>query len=161
MRDFGEMVYQDEGIRREKLEAERMEKEKEKEELEALKKNQNARERAMLLMKEKAKLVEPMFRARGVQLEKEEEEVKICLDPEQYADIAFRLMEIQEYEGAKIWCDRALENYPEVLSSYQCKMKLLFILEDKQGFLDTLKQLKKSGIVINNETLEMIRVFQW
>jgi hypothetical protein len=39
-------------------------------------------------------------------------------------------------------------------------MKLLYLEEDREGFLDMLGRLKKSGITMDNENMEMIRLFQ-
>jgi tetratricopeptide (TPR) repeat protein len=77
-----------------------------------------------------------------------------------YSGVAQRLMEIGDYDKAGIWCDRAMEKYPWELSSYQCKLKLLYLREDREGFLDMLRRLKKSGITLDNESMEMIRMFE-
>jgi hypothetical protein len=74
--------------------------------------------------------------------------------------LAQRLMETGNMKKARIWCDRAMDRFPEELSSYQCKMKLLYLEEDREGFLDMLGRLKKSGITMDNENMEMIRLFQ-
>jgi hypothetical protein len=153
MTETGEIVYQDELKRQEKID---------EEDIETLKEEQNEKEvdKTLNLVKEKAKLLEPMFRARGVKLVEEETTKQIALNANQYASIALRLMESKDYLSARVWCERALHEFPKVLSSYQCMMKLLFIVEDKEAFLNILQQLKESGITIDSETLEMIRVFQ-
>ncbi len=77
-----------------------------------------------------------------------------------YGMVTMRLTEAGAYEKAWVWCDRAMEEYPRDLISYQCRLRLLFETDRGSEFLETLGVLKKSGIVIDNETLEMIRVFQ-
>lgn len=76
-----------------------------------------------------------------------------------YAAIASRIMDEKEFEKAKKWCDRALKVYPGDYASYQCKLKYLFATEQKEEFRVLLDELKGSGIEIDNETLEMIRIF--
>lgn len=76
-----------------------------------------------------------------------------------YAAIAGRIMDEREFERAKKWCDRALKVYPGDYASYQSKLKYLFATEQKDEFRVLLDELKVSGIEIDSETLEMIRVF--
>jgi hypothetical protein len=77
-----------------------------------------------------------------------------------YSGVAQRLMEIGNFDKASVWCDRAMERFPQALPSYQCKMRLLYLREDREAFLDLLARLKNSGIVVDNENMEMIRMFQ-
>jgi hypothetical protein len=79
---------------------------------------------------------------------------------EQYAGLAARLMETGDYGKAAVWCDRALEQYPGELVSYQCKLKLLFLTEEREAFFELLERLKSSNIPIDSGTLETIRIFQ-
>ena len=51
------------------------------------------------------------------------------------------------------------ELYPEGLAVYTCKLKLYFTMKKKEDFFETLESLKKSDIVIDYETLELIRLF--
>ncbi len=78
---------------------------------------------------------------------------------EQYENVCLRLMEIKDYENAEKWGSWLAEQYPEQLSAYTCKLKLYFTLQDKEAFFTTLHALKKSDVVIDRETLELIRVF--
>jgi hypothetical protein len=82
------------------------------------------------------------------------------LSARQIAELALRLIETGDYENGAIWCDRALADYPRELSSYQCKLKLLFLKEEREQFFTVLQSLKSSGIAIDSETMEMIRIFQ-
>ena len=65
---------------------------------------------------------------------------------EQYESVCLRMMEVKEYEGSEKWCLRLAEQYPDKLSAYTCRLK-------------TLNDLKRSDVVIDRETLELIRVF--
>lgn len=54
---------------------------------------------------------------------------------------------------------RAREQYPEALSSYTCQLKLFFSCDDRENFFRVMQELKESDITIDNETLELIRIF--
>ena len=76
-----------------------------------------------------------------------------------YEAVSMRLLDVRDYEKCRKWCERAAQQYPGVLASYTCRLKLYFSCEDRENFFLVLDELKKSNIVIDNETLEMIRVF--
>ncbi len=78
---------------------------------------------------------------------------------EYYKWICLNLLDIQDFERAEMWCNRAYVQYPEELSSYTCKLKLYFTAEMKEKFFATMEELKQSNIVIDRETLELIRTF--
>lgn len=78
---------------------------------------------------------------------------------EQYENVCLRLMEIREYEKSEKWCLRLSEQYPDQLSSYTCKLKLYFVIKNREAFFQTLDGLKASDVVIDNETLELVRIF--
>ncbi|MCI8326659.1 MAG: hypothetical protein HFI37_02665 [Lachnospiraceae bacterium] len=73
--------------------------------------------------------------------------------------ICLRLMEIKNFEICEMWCKRGKEEYPDELSSYTCMLKLYFATQQREAFFRELEELKKSKIVLNNETLELIRTF--
>jgi len=78
---------------------------------------------------------------------------------EYYAAVSVRLLEIGEYAKSQKWCDRAEYQYPNTLSTYTSQLKLYFSSGERDKFFHVLEELRKSSIVIDNETLEMIRVF--
>ena len=78
----------------------------------------------------------------------------------QYEAIALRLLEIEDFEESKKWCERSMYQYPNTLSSYTCQLKLYFNSGQKERFFAVIEELKQSAIVIDNETLELIRVFR-
>lgn len=78
---------------------------------------------------------------------------------EYYEAVSIRLLEIGDYDKSQKWCDRAEYQYPNTLSTYTCQLKLYFTSGQKDKFFHVLEELRKSSIVIDNETLEMIRVF--
>ena len=81
------------------------------------------------------------------------------LKEEQYESVCLRLLEIEDYTDSEKWCAWLAEQYPERLSAYTCRLKLYFTLQNKEAFFTTQNDLKKSDVVIDRETLELIRVF--
>lgn len=76
-----------------------------------------------------------------------------------YEWICLRLLDVKDFEAMEMWCNRAAVQYPEELSSYTCKLKLYFTAQNKDKFFESLDALKHSSIVIDKETLELIRTF--
>lgn len=74
--------------------------------------------------------------------------------------VSLRHLEIGEYTVCEKWCERARGCYPNTLSTYTCQLKLYFSNGDRKRFFDVMEELRDSNIVIDNETLELIRVFQ-
>ncbi len=77
-----------------------------------------------------------------------------------YSDIAMRLLETEEYGLCKKWCERNVESHPDTLAAYTCRMKLYFSTGESSKFFEVLNELRNSNVIIDNETLEMIRVFE-
>ena len=77
----------------------------------------------------------------------------------QFEAICLRLLEIEEFGKCEKWCMRSKEQYPDMLTTYTCMLKLYFNSRQKEKFFSTMDELKKSAIVIDSDTLEMIRVF--
>lgn len=74
--------------------------------------------------------------------------------------ISMRLLELKEYPKCRKWCTRAMDQYPMVLSSYTCELKLYFSMNRKEEFFRVMGALRQSNIMVDNETLEMIRTFR-
>ena len=70
-----------------------------------------------------------------------------------------RTLEVKDYEHSEKWCLRMAEQFQEELPSYTCRLKLYFARQDREVFFETLDALKKSNVIIDSETLELIRVF--
>lgn len=77
-----------------------------------------------------------------------------------YEAICLRLLEVSFYEKSEMWCLRAKQQYPNTLSTYTCQMKLYFNSGKKEDFFRTVDDLRNSDVVIDRETLELIRIFQ-
>lgn len=78
----------------------------------------------------------------------------------QFEAVSLRHLEMHEYETCEKWCRRAKECHPDMLASYTCLLKLYFSMESREQFFEVMNELRSSDIVIDNETLELIRVFQ-
>lgn len=81
------------------------------------------------------------------------------LTEQQMESVCLRLLEVNDFETSKKWCLRLAEKYPDRLSAYTCKLKLYFMSKNKADFFETLEALKHSDVVVDNETLELIRIF--
>ena len=78
---------------------------------------------------------------------------------QQYESICLRLLDIQDFDNSEKWCIRLAKQYPGRLAAFTCKLKLYFIVRNKEAFFQTLDALKKSDVVIDHETLELVRIF--
>lgn len=81
------------------------------------------------------------------------------LTAERCEAVCLRSLEMQDYENSGKWCQRMAEQYPQELASYTCRLKLYFAKQDREAFFETLDHLKKSDVLIDNETMELIRIF--
>ena len=77
----------------------------------------------------------------------------------QFETISLRLLGIEDYEKCEKWCERSRIHCPSALSSYTCQLKLFFSQGRRNDFFRVIEELKASPIVIDKETLELIRVF--
>lgn len=73
--------------------------------------------------------------------------------------VSMQQLEAKDYEKCRKWCLRAYTEYPEALESYVCQLKLYFTTGEREKFFRILKELRSSDIVVDKETLEMMRVF--
>lgn len=76
-----------------------------------------------------------------------------------YEWISLRLLDIAAFDKMEIWCNRAAAQYPEELASFTCKLKLYFTSQQREKFFQVMNELKESEVVIDSETLELIRTF--
>ena len=82
------------------------------------------------------------------------------ITPDICETITLRLLEIDDFENCEKWCMRGKKLFPNELSSYTCALKYYFNSENKEKFFSELAALKSSDIIIDKETLELIRAFQ-
>lgn len=82
------------------------------------------------------------------------------LEAQQYRILTEDLVDAGDYPLAEKWSHRAKKYRDHQLDTYLCCLKLYFSYNDREAFLECLDQLKCSGIVVNRETMELIRLFQ-
>ena len=82
------------------------------------------------------------------------------LEVTDYSFLLQRLIEQKFYEEAEKWAERFMTQYPDELKPYTLCMKLYFEMEQKEKFFEVLDKLRASSIVIDNQTLELIRIVQ-
>ena len=78
---------------------------------------------------------------------------------ELYESVCLRLMDAKELAAAEKGCLRLARHHPDCLASYTCRLKLYFAMKNRDAFFDTLAALKQSNVVIDRDTLELIKVF--
>lgn len=74
--------------------------------------------------------------------------------------LVMRLLEIEDFEKCEKWCERAKIHYPDTLATYTCQLKLYFSCGRKEKFFEVIEELKHSPVVVDRETLELMRVFR-
>lgn len=84
---------------------------------------------------------------------------KTKLSPIYIECICLRLLQIEAYDRIEPWCERSKELHPDVLSTYTIQLKLYFTIQNKEKFFQVLNGLKQSDIVIDRDTLALIRAF--
>lgn len=77
-----------------------------------------------------------------------------------YENMVNRFLELKSYDKAGLWGDRFQQQYPDHLSSYTLRLKMYFESNQKDRFFEVLDQLKASSVVVDNHTLELIRMVQ-
>ena len=82
------------------------------------------------------------------------------IDPICYSGICRLLIDLKAYDRAEVWGERFAAQYPDQLQAYKLRMRLYFEMEEKDKFFETLDQLKSSNVVIDNQTLKLIRMVQ-
>ncbi|MBS6734153.1 MAG: hypothetical protein KH275_02960 [Clostridiales bacterium] len=82
------------------------------------------------------------------------------MEGQQYRRLMEDLVAAQDYPVAEKWARRAMKNRNYQLDTYIGCLKLYFTYNDREAFLDCMEKLKQSGIVVNKETMELIRMFQ-
>lgn len=82
------------------------------------------------------------------------------IDPICYSGICRLLIDLKAYDRAEVWGERFAAQYPDQLQAYKLRMRMYFEMEEKDKFFETLGQLKASNVVIDNQTLKLIRMVQ-
>lgn len=74
--------------------------------------------------------------------------------------VILRLLEVKKFDRGENWCERARVMYPNELFMFSCRLKLYYTSGNKEMFFETINELKGSPVVLDHETLELIRVFR-
>ncbi len=80
-------------------------------------------------------------------------------DVDRMAGVCSRLIEIDDFERARTWCARLRAQFPDNLTSYTVQLHLSYEMGDGEAFHRTLSELESSSVVIDNRTLDVIRLF--
>jgi hypothetical protein len=87
------------------------------------------------------------------------EEDYLMLTSQMYENVCMQLLSAKKYEECEKWCERSMNQYPDVLSSYACQIRLYYTIGRRERFLGVVEMLKDTDIPLDKETLELIRVF--
>lgn len=86
-------------------------------------------------------------------------EEKEKLQPVHFEQMILRALDIEDYNKCAKWCGRLTAQYPDELCSYTCRLKYYYNSGQNENFFKTMADLKKSAVVIDRETLDLIRSF--
>lgn len=81
------------------------------------------------------------------------------LDGARYRRLMDALTAIRDFSTAEKWARRALDAHPDQLDVYTGCLNLYFTYGDRTMFFDCLERLKRSGVAVDRETMELIRIF--
>ena len=76
-----------------------------------------------------------------------------------YRVVVDMLTSIRDFPLAEKWAQRALDNRPDQLDTYLGCLRLYFTYGDRKMFFRCMDRLKESGIAVNRQTMELIRIF--
>ncbi len=82
-----------------------------------------------------------------------------AMNPEQIGWVVLRTLDVKLYEDCALWCKRIKSIYPDTLESYSCCMQLYYAKNDRKNFFLVMDKLKKSDVVVDQKTLEILRMF--
>lgn len=68
-------------------------------------------------------------------------------------------LKLRAYDRVQFWCEVAKKMFPTELATYTLQLKLYFSMENRERFFAVMDELKKADVVIDRETLELIRIF--
>ena len=81
------------------------------------------------------------------------------IKPQYYEWIVRCMIENDNKESAKEWCELAEKNLPGLLTPYKCYLRYYYYCDDGTDFIKTIDELKNTDIPIDNDTLEIFRMF--
>ncbi|MFA5528093.1 MAG: hypothetical protein WC996_05710, partial [Peptostreptococcales bacterium] len=81
------------------------------------------------------------------------------LTGEHYLKIIDLYIGIEDYDNAYKWMMRANRYRGDTLETYKANLHLYFAQKNSAAFLDTLNRLKKSDIIVDEEVLNLFRLY--
>ena len=81
------------------------------------------------------------------------------IKPQYYEWIVRCMIENDNKESAKEWCELADKNLQGLLTPYKCYLRYYYYCDDGTDFIKTIDELKNTDIPIDNDTLEIFRMF--
>lgn len=81
------------------------------------------------------------------------------IKPQYYEWIVRCMIENDNKESAKGWCELADKNLQGLLTPYKCYLRYYYYCDDGTDFIKTIDELKNTNIPIDNDTLEIFRMF--
>ena len=86
-------------------------------------------------------------------------EKRDVLDAPEIEMLVQRHIELGDFEAAKAWCDKIGLFYPESISYHSAHIKLLHAMGEHDAFFEAIEEMKRSGVHLNKEMLELVRFF--
>lgn len=85
---------------------------------------------------------------------------KLSITGVMYRDMIQHLMETQNKDAAETWARHAMEYAGNELAAYKGVLKCYYETGNKEIFFNVLDRLKSSDVVLDRETLEIVRLFK-
>ena len=76
-----------------------------------------------------------------------------------YLKLTDLFISVKDYKMAEKWCNRADKYRPDMLDTYKAKLHLLFNRQNYKEFLNCLKRLKQSDILVDDEIMDLFRIY--
>lgn len=81
------------------------------------------------------------------------------MKPQHFQNLVRFLLELKKEDRCEFWCSAVTEQYPDDLISYKCCLMYYFDFGKTDRFFAKIEELKRSGIMIDADTLELVRIF--
>lgn len=88
-----------------------------------------------------------------------DEEYRGKINPQYVEWVGILQLKLRNYDRVSFWCNVAKQLFPNELATYTLQLKLYFCMENREKFFSVMNELKNADVVIDRETLELIRIF--
>lgn len=79
---------------------------------------------------------------------------------EHYLWMTVLMIDIQDYEKAALWVNRAMTCRPDELDTYKARLRLHYARQNRSAFLDCISDFRASTIKADQEMLDLLRLYQ-